>query len=97
VAFPLHHRQSAASTRGTITQDEAMDIMRDALRQVAPEADLGDVAPEDDMAATLDLDSMDFLNFMIGLHERTGIEIPELDYPQLATVEKCAAYLIAHS
>jgi len=45
----------------------------------------------------LDLDSMDFLNFMIGLHERTGIEIPELDYPQLATVERCAAYLVAHA
>ena len=48
------------------------------------------------MAVALDLDSMDFLNFMIGLHQRTGIEIPELDYPQLATVERCAAYLVAH-
>jgi len=33
------------------------------------------------MAEALDLDSLDFLNFVIGLHERTGIEIPELDYP----------------
>jgi len=49
------------------------------------------------MAEALDLDSMDFLNFMIGLHERTGIEIPELDYPQLSTVEKCADYLVAHA
>jgi len=40
---------------------------------------------------------LDFLNFMIGLHERTGIEIPELDYPELATVEGCAAYLVAHT
>jgi acyl carrier protein len=54
------------------------------------------VGPEETMAEALDLDSMDFLNFMIGLHERTGVEIPELDYPQVATVEGCAAYLVAH-
>ena len=80
-----------------MTRDEAMDIMRDVLHHVAPEADLGEIGPEEVMAEALDLDSMDFLNFMIGLHERTGIEIPELDYPQLATAESCAAYLVAHT
>ena len=80
-----------------MTQEEAMDIMREVLHQVAPDVDLGEVGPEETMAEALDLDSLDFLNFMIGLHERTGIEIPELDYPQLATVEKCAAYLVAHT
>ena len=79
-----------------MTRDEAMAIMRDVLHQVAPEADLEEVGPEEMMAEALDLDSMDFLNFMIGLHERTGVEIPELDYPQVATVEGCAAYLVAH-
>jgi acyl carrier protein len=74
-----------------------MDIMRDVLHQVAPEVDLEEVGPEEMMAEALDLDSLDFLNFMIGLHERTGIEIPELDYPQLATVKECAAYLVAHT
>lgn len=80
-----------------MTPEEAMDIMRDALRQVAPEAELGEVGSQEDMAVALDLDSMDFLNFMIGLHERTGIEIPEVDYPKLASVERCAAYLVAHA
>ena len=80
-----------------MTREEAMDIMRAVLHQVAPEVDLGEVGPEETMAEALDLDSLDFLNFMIGLHERTGIEIPELDYPQLATVERCAAYLVAHT
>jgi acyl carrier protein len=80
-----------------MTQEEAMDIMREVLHQVAPDVDLGEVGPEETMAEALDLDSLDFLNFMIGLHERTGIEIPELDYPQLATVERCAAYLVAHT
>jgi len=80
-----------------MTRDDALDIMRDVLHHVAPEADLGEVGPGESMAEALDLDSMDFLNFMIGLHERTGMEIPELDYPQLSTVEKCADYLVAHA
>jgi acyl carrier protein len=80
-----------------MTRDEAMDIMRDVLHLVAPEADVEEVGPEEVMAEAFDLDSLNFLNFMIGLHERTGIEIPELDYPQLATVEGCAAYLVAQT
>ena len=80
-----------------MTRDDALEIMREVLHQVAPEADLGEVGSGESMAEALDLDSMDFLNFMIGLHERTGIEIPELDYPQLSTVEKCADYLVAHT
>jgi acyl carrier protein len=80
-----------------MTRDEALEIMRDVLHHVAPEADLAEVGVAQSMAEALDLDSMDFLNFMIGLHERTGIEIPEVDYPQLATVEKCVAYLVANA
>jgi acyl carrier protein len=41
----------------------------------------------------LDLDSIDFLNFVVGLHEATGLEIPERDYPLLSTVEGCLTYL----
>jgi acyl carrier protein len=44
----------------------------------------------------LDIDSMDFLNVVIALHERLGIEIPEGDYPKLATLAGCVEYLHAH-
>ena len=53
--------------------------MRDALATIAPEADLDDVAPDEDLADALDLDSMDFLNFLIALSKSTGVEIPESD------------------
>ena len=41
----------------------------------------------------LDIDSMDFLNFVIAMNERTGIEIPESDYGELATLTGCVTYL----
>jgi len=68
-------------------------IMREVLAGIAPEAELDGVAGDADLRETLDLDSMDFLNFMSGLHERTGIDIPEADYPKLFTLDGAVAYL----
>lgn len=63
------------------------------LASIAPEADLGTVADDEDLREALDLDSMDFLNFVIGLHEGSGQAIPESDYPKLFTLGGCLAYL----
>ena len=67
------------------------------LAGIAPEAELEALDPNADLREALDLDSMDFLNFVIGLHAATGIEVPEADYRQLATLEGCVAYLAARS
>jgi acyl carrier protein len=40
-----------------------------------------------------EIDSMDFLNFIIALHEATGVDIPEVDYPLLETLGGCVAYI----
>ena len=80
-----------------MTRDEAHDLIRSVLHEVAPEADLDSVGEGETMQEALDLDSIDFLNFVIALHERTGLEIPEKDYPQLATLDGCVAYLSAAS
>jgi len=76
-----------------MTDDDARDLIRTVLGEVAPEADLDSVGPDETMQEALDLDSIDFLNFVTGLHERTGLEIPERDYPELSTVEGCVRYL----
>lgn len=76
-----------------MTTDEARDLIRSVLRQVAPEADLDDVGAGETLQEALDLDSIDFLNFVIGLHEATGRDIPEKDYPQLSTLDGCVSYL----
>jgi acyl carrier protein len=78
-----------------MTDDDARDLIRSVLGEVAPEADLDSVGPDETMQEALDLDSIDFLNFVTGLHERTGLEIPERDYPELSTVEGCVHYLTA--
>ncbi|MGD0082424.1 MAG: acyl carrier protein [Acidimicrobiales bacterium] len=76
-----------------MTNDDARQLIRSVLRQVAPEADLDDVGAGETLQEALDLDSIDFLNLVVGLHEKTGLEIPERDYPKLSTVEGCVAYL----
>ena len=80
-----------------MTTDEAYQLISSVLRQVAPEADLADVSDGETLQEALDLDSIDFLNFMVGLHEQTGLDIPERDYPLLSTVEGCVHYLMSAS
>lgn len=76
-----------------MNNNEARDAVLAALREVAPEASPDVIEPDVEFREQLDIDSMDFLNFIIGIHERTGIDIPEEDYPQLETLDGCIAYL----
>ena len=71
------------------------DVILEALAHVAPEADLSSVGADADLRLELDLDSMDFLNFVVGIDDRTGVDIPERDYPQLSTLNRCVEYLTA--
>ena len=52
-----------------MTDDDARDLIRNVMAEVAPEADLDSVGPDETMQEALDLDSIDFLNFVTGLHE----------------------------
>ncbi|HEX4955991.1 MAG TPA: acyl carrier protein [Thermoanaerobaculia bacterium] len=73
------------------------DAIRDALfaclGQIAPEAEASEIDPGRSLREQLDLDSMDFLRFAVAVHGRLGVEIPEADYPRLATLESAIAYL----
>ena len=66
------------------------------LHEVAPEVTADELEPDVPLQEQIDLDSVDFLNFMIALGERTGIEVPERDYRQVATLNGCVAYLATH-
>ncbi|MBI4003004.1 MAG: acyl carrier protein [Nitrospira defluvii] len=65
------------------------------LNDIAPEADLTSLRPDLSFRDQLDLDSMDFLNFVVALHKEFQIEIPESDYPQYMTLNGCLAQLSA--
>jgi acyl carrier protein len=72
---------------------EIKALIFELLGNIAPEADFSSLAGGADLREELDLDSMDFLNFVIALHERTGIDVPETDYPRLFTLDGAIAYL----
>lgn len=78
-----------------MTRDEVRQTVLDALHRIAPEADLSTLDPAEPLREQLDIDSMDFLNFAIALHERTGVEIPEVDYARFVTLDGCIDYLTA--
>lgn len=71
---------------------EILAVVAEVLSGIAPEADVSAVPGNADLREELDLDSMDFLNLVVGLHERTGADIPEADYPKLFTRDGVLAY-----
>jgi len=72
---------------------EIRRIVFEELSSIAPEADPSALAGTADFREALDIDSMDFLNFVAALHKRTGIDIPEADYPKLFTLDGATEYL----
>ena len=63
------------------------------LSQIAPEADVEELSATENIREELDIDSFDFLNFLIGLNEELGVEIPESDYEKLVSLEDLISYL----
>ena len=76
-----------------MTETEIRQAIFDSLRQIAPEADPQKIRPDENLREALDIDSFDFLNLLIGLHERLGVQIPEGDYSQLTTLAALVRYL----
>lgn len=70
-------------------------VVQEELNNIAPEADIASVAPTADLREAIDIDLMDFLNFVIAIHRRLGIDIPEIDYPKLVTLDGAFAYINA--
>ncbi len=76
-----------------MNREEIAGAIRFILGGIAPEVDLAQVRPDADLRDELDIDSMDFLRFVVGIHERLGVDVPEADYPRIRTLDGCVAYL----
>jgi acyl carrier protein len=63
------------------------------LTEIAPDVDPGDVIAAVNFRDQFDFDSMDTLNFAIALHRELGVDVPEAEYSQLASLDKCVEYL----
>jgi acyl carrier protein len=79
----------------TATDDQLKQVIFEVLGAIAPEADFEALDPAEDLRAALDIDSFDFLNFLIGLDEALGVEIPEAHYGQLISLNDIVNYLSA--
>ena len=76
-----------------MTEADIRAMLHEELGNIAPEIDLQKVDPSADLREVLDIDSMDFLNFVTAIHHRLGVDIPELDYPKLVTLDGAVSYL----
>jgi acyl carrier protein len=65
------------------------------VTEIAPDVDPATVLPGIDFRDQFDFDSMDTLNFAIALNRELGVDVPEANYSQLASLDKCVAYLMA--
>lgn len=77
----------------TVTTDALRSAVLEALLDVAPDVDPGTLDAALPFRDQFDFDSMDQLNFVVSLHKRLGVDVPETDYPQLATLAGCVDYL----
>jgi acyl carrier protein len=80
-----------------MTQEEINVRVLRILGGIAPEADLTRLKPDVSFRDQLDIDSMDFLNFVIALDEELGVRIPESDYPKLSTLKGCVELLASQN
>jgi acyl carrier protein len=78
-----------------MTPDQIRPIVLRVLNRIAPEADPATIDPARPLRDQLDLDSMDFLNFLIALRKELGVDVPERDYSRLTTLNACVDYLAA--
>jgi acyl carrier protein len=75
------------------TEEQIRATIFQVLSEIAPELDPLSIKPDKPLREQVDLDSFDFLNVIIALHERLGVEIPESDYEQLRTLAGMVKYL----
>lgn len=78
-------------------ENDIKDTVIAVLTEVAPNIDANAIDPRVNFRDQFDFDSMDFLNFGLGLEKRLGIKIPETDYPKLSSLSGCVAYLGART
>lgn len=76
-----------------MTKEECKKVVLDIISEIAPDEDLTNVKPDVRLRDQLDLDSMDFLDIVMELRKQYGINVPESDYMQLASLDSCAEYL----
>jgi acyl carrier protein len=80
-----------------MNDEQARQTIFEVLGEIAPEVDPATVDDASDLTEQLDLDSMDYLNWMLGINQATGVEIPQRDVSRFLTIDGAVDYLVTHS
>ena len=73
--------------------DEVALRILEIISEVVEDVDCSNIDPDISLREQLGLDSVDFLDFVMALQRRYGIEVPEEDYRELTTLNSCMSYL----
>lgn len=76
-----------------MTHQKVKEIITEIISNIAPDEDLSAIKSDVPLRDQLELDSMDFLDIVMELRKKHNIEVPEADYPRLASLDSCAEYL----
>jgi acyl carrier protein len=76
-----------------MTAYNVRQIVLDIIADIAPDEDVTVIDDSKSLREQLDLDSMDFLDIVMELRKRHKVEVPQEDYPNLATLDSCVSYL----
>jgi len=79
------------------TDEEIRKVVVDELCRIAPDADPAALKPADHIREVLEIDSYDFLQLLIGLNKKLGIDVPESDYGKLRTIDDIVRYAQSRS
>jgi acyl carrier protein len=76
-----------------MNREDIIEAIKDIIHAIAPDEDLSELATDVKLREQIELDSMDFLDIVMELRKRYGVQVPEEDYKELATLDGCVAYL----
>lgn len=76
-----------------MTEQSIKQTIFQLLKQIAPDTEPSELKPDENIRETLNIDSFDFLQFIVALNKKLGIEIPEEDYGKIATLQNLIDYI----
>ena len=79
-----------------MTPQEIVQAVKDIIHTIAPDEELSGLTMEEPLRDQIELDSMDFLDIVMELRKRYGVQVPEEDYKELSSLRGCADYLTPH-
>lgn len=79
-----------------MSNEDIVLAIKDIIATIAPDEELDGLTLDEPLRDQIELDSMDFLDIVMELRKRYGVNVPEEDYKHLASLQGCVDYLSPH-